>query len=69
MSVKRNNLLCLDCQIAFDISKLCCGNLCLLKFGKTNLRGLQHKYLSVNGLSILDQSTLKLDISLGIVMQ
>ena len=48
MSVKRYNFLCSDHQIAFDISKPCCGNLCLSKFGKPNLRGLQQKYLSLN---------------------
>ena len=47
-SVKRYNFLCSDCQIAFDTGKPCCGNLCLSKFGKENLRGLRHKYLSLN---------------------
>ena len=46
VSVKRYNFLCSDHQIAFDISKPCCGN--LPKFGKATLRGLWHKYLSLN---------------------
>ena len=49
VSVKRYNFLCSDRQIAFDICKPCSGNLCLSKFGKANLRGLQQKYLSLNG--------------------
>ena len=31
------------------MNKSCCGSLCLSKFGKTNLRILQEKYLSLNG--------------------
>ena len=49
VSVKRYNFLCSDSHIAFDMSNPCCGNFCLLKFGKTNLRGLRHKYSSLNG--------------------
>ena len=40
VSVKRYNFLCSDHQIEFDTSKPCCGNHCLSKFGKANLRGL-----------------------------
>ena len=49
VSVKRYNFLCSDRQISIDLCKLCCGSLCLSKFGKTNLRGLREKYLSLNG--------------------
>ena len=48
VSLRKYNLLCSDCQIAFDTSKPCCGNLCLMKFGKANLQGLRHKYLFLN---------------------
>ena len=49
VSVKRYNFLCSDRQISIDLCKLCSGSLCLSKFGKTNLRGLREKYLSLNG--------------------
>ena len=49
VSLRRYNFLCSDRQIAMDTSKPCCGNLCLTKFGKANLRGLRQKYLSLNG--------------------
>ena len=49
VSVKRYNFLCSDRQISIDICKVCCGSLCLSKFGKANLRGLRQKYLSLNG--------------------
>ena len=48
-SVKRYNFLCSDRQISIDLCKICCGSLCLSKFGKANLRGLQEKYSSLNG--------------------
>ena len=38
-----------DRQIAIDTSRSCCGSQCLSKFGKTNLRVLREKYLSLNG--------------------
>ena len=43
VSVKRYNFLCSDRQISIDLCKLCCGSLCLSKFGKTNLRGVARK--------------------------
>ena len=49
VSVKRYNFLCSDRQIVCDSSKTCCGNLCLNKFGKSNLRIMREKYLSLNG--------------------
>ena len=49
VSVKRYNFLCSNRQIVFDTSKPYSGNLCLLRFGKENLRGLRHSYLSLNG--------------------
>ena len=47
--LRRYSFLCSDHQITFDASKPCCGNICLTKFGKANLRGLRQKYLSLNG--------------------
>ena len=47
--VKQYNFLCSNRQIAIDICKVCCGNLCLSNFGKENLRGLRHSCLSLNG--------------------
>ena len=49
VSYKRFNFRCSDRQIICDSSKSCCGNLCLNKFGKINLRRMQEKYLSLNG--------------------
>ena len=49
VSVKRFNFLTSDRQIAIDTSRSCCGSQCLSKFGKTNLRVLREKYLSLNG--------------------
>ena len=49
VSVKRFTFLCSDRQIVCDSSKTCCGNLCLSKFGKANLRVMREKYLSLNG--------------------
>ena len=44
VSIKRFKFLSSDRQIAFDTNKSCYGNLCLSKFGKANIRGLQQKY-------------------------
>ena len=49
VSSKQLNFLTSDRQIVLDTNKSCCGSLCLSKFGKANLRGLQQKYLSLNG--------------------
>ena len=49
VGVKRFNFLTSDRQIAIDTNKSCCGSLCVSKLGKTNLRILQEKYLSLNG--------------------
>ena len=49
VSSKRFNFLCSDRQVICDSIKSCCGNDCLAKFGKANLRVLRQKYLSLNG--------------------
>ena len=49
VSYKRFNFLCSNHQIICNSSKSCCGNLCLNKFGKINLRRMREKYLSLNG--------------------